>query len=79
MDEIKIRMAEDGAVVIPVEYRQTLRWQIGDELIMRLVDGEIHIFAPEQAIKHAQKVLRQFISQGRSLTDELLAERRLEQ
>ena len=79
MEEIKTKLTEDGRIVIPIEYRQALGLQTGDVLIMRMVDGEIHIFTPEQAIKYAQKVIRQYVPQGRSLSDELLAERRLEQ
>lgn len=78
MNEIKTRLTEGGRIVIPVEYRQALGLQIGDELIMRLENGEVRIFTPRQAVKHAQELIRQYIPQGRSLSDELLAERRLE-
>ncbi|MEO8972232.1 MAG: AbrB/MazE/SpoVT family DNA-binding domain-containing protein [Ktedonobacteraceae bacterium] len=78
MNEIKTRLTEGGRVVIPVEYRQALGLQVGDELIMRLEDGEVRIFTPRQAVKHAQELIRHYIPQGRILSDELLAERRLE-
>ena len=78
MNEIKTRLAEGGRVVIPVEYRQALGLQVGDELIMRLENGEVRIFTPRQAVKHAQELIRNYIPQGRILSDELLAERRLE-
>jgi hypothetical protein len=50
----------------------------GDELILRLEGGEVRIFTPRQAVKHAQELVRQYIPQGRLLSDELLAERHLE-
>ena len=78
MNEIKTRLTEGGRVVIPVEYRQALGLQVGDELIMRLENGEVRIFTPRQAVKHAQELIRNYIPQGRFLSDELLAERRLE-
>ena len=57
---------------------QALGLQIGDEVILRLEDGEIRIFTPQQAIKHAQELLRRYLPEGRSLSDELIAERRME-
>ena len=78
MHEIKTKLAEGGRIVIPVEYRQALGLQVGDELIMRLENGEVRIFTPHQAVKHAQELVRQYIPLGRLLSDELLAERRLE-
>ncbi len=77
MNEIKTKLLEGGSVVIPVEYRQALGLQVGDELIIRLEDGEIRIFTPRQTVKHAQELVRHYIPQGRLLSDELLAERRL--
>ena len=74
MNEIKTRLAEGGRIAIPVEYRQALGLQVGDELIM----GEIRIFTLYRAVKHTQELVRQYIPQGRLLSDELLAERRLE-
>ncbi len=78
MIEVRTKLAEGGRIVIPVEYRQALGIRVGDEVILRLEDGEVRIFTPQQAIKHAQELVSQYIKQGRSLADELLAERRAE-
>lgn len=78
MNEMKTKLTEGGRIVIPAEYRQALGLQVGDELILRLEGGEVRIFTPRQAVKHAQELVRQYIPQGRLLSDELLAERRLE-
>ncbi len=76
MNERTVKLMQDGSVVIPEEYRQALGLHLGDELIMRLENGEIHIAAHRHLVKHAQELIRQYIPQGRSLSDELLAERR---
>jgi AbrB family looped-hinge helix DNA binding protein len=76
MSEIRVKLTEGGRIVIPVEYRQAPGLHIGDELILRLEDGEVRIFTPQQAIKRAQELVRRYIPQGRSLSDELIAERR---
>ena len=78
MTQTRTKLTEGGRIVIPSEYRQALGLQIGDEVILRLEDGEVRIFTPEQAIKHAQELVRRFIPEGRSLSDELIAERRTE-
>lgn len=78
MDQVKTKLGEGGRIVIPAEYRQALGLQVGDEVILRLEDGALRIFTPRQAIKYAQELLRPYLPEGRSLSDELIAERRLE-
>ena len=78
MIEIRTRLAEGGRIVIPVEYRQALGIRVGDEVILRLEDGEVRIFTPQQAIKRAQELVSQYVTGKRSLADELLTERRAE-
>ena len=78
MIEFKTKLAEGGRIVIPAEYRQALGLHVGDELILRLEDGEVRIFTARQAIKRAQELVRRYIPQNRSLADELIAERRRE-
>jgi AbrB family looped-hinge helix DNA binding protein len=78
MNQIKTKLGEGGRIVIPAEYRQALGLQVGDEVILRLEDGTLSIFTPRQAIKYAQDLLRPYLPEGRSLSDELIAERRLE-
>ena len=78
MIDTRTKLTEGGRVVIPAEYRQALGLHIGDELILRLEDGEVRIFTPQQAIKRAQELVSRYLPQGRSLTDELIAERQME-
>lgn len=78
MMEFKTKLTEGGRIVIPAEYRQALGLRVGDELILRLEDGEVRIFTARQAIKRAQELVRHYIPQTRSLADELIADRRKE-
>ena len=78
MIEIKTKLAEGGRIVIPIEYRQALGLHVGDELILRLEDGEVRVFTPQQAVKRAQELVRRYLPKGRSLSEELIAERRME-
>ena len=78
MNQVKTKLAEGGRIVIPAEYRQALGLQVGDEVILRLEGKELRIFTLNQAIRRAQELVNQYIPQERSLADELIAERRLE-
>jgi AbrB family looped-hinge helix DNA binding protein len=78
MTNVRTKLTEGGRVVIPAEYRQALGLHIGDELILRLENGEMRIFTPQQAIKRVQELVSPYLSQGSSLADELIAERRME-
>lgn len=78
MNGVSIRIAEGGRVVIPVEYRRALGLEPGDEVIIRLEDGELRIVSRAEAVKRAQALIEQHVKKGRSLVDELRAERRKE-
>jgi AbrB family looped-hinge helix DNA binding protein len=71
-------MTDGGCVVIPAEYRKALGLEPGDELIVALEDGELRLFTLQQAVRRAQAIVRKYIPEGRSLSDELIAERRAE-
>ncbi|MBK9705732.1 MAG: AbrB/MazE/SpoVT family DNA-binding domain-containing protein [Acidobacteria bacterium] len=78
MNGVTIRIAEGGRVVIPVEYRRALGLEPGDEVIIRLEDGGLRIVSRAEAVKQAQALIEQHVKKGRSLVDELSAERRKE-
>lgn len=75
MIEMRIKVAEGGKIVLPAEYRQALGVEVGDEVILRLEDGEVRIFTPRLAVKRAQQRLeRGYTSHRPSLADELIAD-----
>ncbi len=78
MSNRRIKITEDGSIIIPDEYLQALGVHVGDEVILSLEDGSLHIFTLNQAIKRAQELVRRYFPEGRSLSDELIAERREE-
>ncbi len=78
MKTFKTKISDGGRVVIPSEYRIQLGLEVGDEVMIGLVNREVRIFTLEQAIKRAQEILSQYIREGRSLSNELIAERRQE-
>lgn len=78
MHQFKTKLGEGGQIVIPPEYLQILGLEVGDTVILRLGDGEMRIFAPQKAIRKAQELVSEYLPEERSLSDELIEERRLE-
>jgi len=78
MNEIKTKMGDGGRLVIPAGYRKSLGLKPGDEVVLSLEEGEIRIVTPHQAIQKAQALVRRYVPKGRSLSEELIRERREE-
>ena len=74
--ETRVKMNENGRVVIPASYRKALGIEAGDEVILRLEEDELRITTMERRIKAAQRRARKYLKPGVSLVDELIAERR---
>ena len=77
MDTVVAKLGQGGRVVLPAQFRKALGVETGDDLILSLRDGEVRIFTRQQAIRRAQGMLKH-LAPGRSLVDELIAERRAE-
>ena len=73
----RARIGSGGRVVIPVEYRRLLGLEPGDEVIIRLENDELRILSRAAAVRRAQAIVRLHAGEGRSLVDEMSAERRL--
>jgi AbrB family looped-hinge helix DNA binding protein len=76
MTDVRLRVNENGRVVLPAAFRKALNIRPGDQVLARLEDDEVRITTLKHRIEQAQRHLRQFVKPGRSLADELIAERR---
>jgi AbrB family looped-hinge helix DNA binding protein len=74
--EARVRVNEDGRVLIPASYRRALGIKAGDEVILRMEDGELRITTMKRRLERAQRRVRKYVKPGVSLVDELIAERR---
>jgi AbrB family looped-hinge helix DNA binding protein len=74
--ETRTRVNANGRVVIPASYREALGIKAGDEVILRMEDGELRITTMKRRIERAQRLVRKYVKPGVSLVDELIAERR---
>ncbi len=76
MDETRVRVNENGRVVIPASFRQALGIKAGDEVVLRVEDDELRITTMKHRIERARRLVRRHIKPGTSLVDDLIAERR---
>ena len=74
--EVRLKVNENGRLVIPAEFRRALGICAGDEVILTWKDDEIRITTMKKRIERAQRHVRQYVKPGVSLVDELIAERR---
>jgi AbrB family looped-hinge helix DNA binding protein len=75
-EETRVRVSQNGRVVIPASFRKALGINVGDELLLRIRDDELRITTQQRRIQSAQRRARRYLKAGTSLVDELLAERR---
>ena len=71
-------VSENGRIVIPAAFRKAMGLKGGEVVTIRMDEDGLHIQSRAQAIKRAQAIVRKYVSADRSLSDELIAERRLE-
>jgi antitoxin PrlF len=74
--KMRMRVNENGRVVIPATFRKRLGIRIGDEVVLQLEDDELRIITLKRNIERAQRLVRKHVKPGTSLVDELIAERR---
>lgn len=77
-DRTRTKVGEGGRVVIPAAYRRALDLEAGDEVVVVLEDGEIRIMKPQQAIRRAQRAVREYVDPDYGLADSLIRDRRRE-
>ena len=72
----RMRVNENGRVVIPASFRKRLGIRVGDEVVLQIQDDELRITTLKRNIEQAQRLVRKHVKLGTSLVDELIAERR---
>jgi len=75
-EESRTRISQDGRIVIPAAFREAMGIGVGDEVVLRLQDDELHITTKKRRIQRAQERARRYVKPRISLVDELIAERR---
>lgn len=78
MPAARTRVDLNGRIVIPAAYRRALGMEPGSELVVMLDDGELRLVPIAEAIRRAQEIVCRHVQPGRSMVDELIAQRRSE-
>jgi AbrB family looped-hinge helix DNA binding protein len=74
--ETRLKVNQNGRVVIPASFRKALGIKTGDEVVLRMENDELVITTMKRRIERAQRLVRKYVKPGVSLVDELIAERR---
>lgn len=73
-----VHMGSGGRFVIPARLRKAIGLRPGDPVILRLGEEGLIVTTPARAVRAAQAIVRGHVSGRRSLSDELVEERRRE-
>jgi AbrB family looped-hinge helix DNA binding protein len=74
--QIRLKLSENGRVVIPAHVRKDLGVESGGEILLERQKDGYRLTTRRQRIREAQETIRRYIKPGVSLVDELIAERR---
>lgn len=53
----RVQIGEGGRVVIPAVFRKAMGIEVGDELMLRMDDGELHLMQQKQALRRIQAAI----------------------
>jgi AbrB family looped-hinge helix DNA binding protein len=72
------RIVAGGRLQVPADIRRLLGLADGDPVVMRVIDGELHVRPIRDALSRIQARLRDYVPADADLVDELIADRRVE-
>lgn len=78
MERHAVKVGPGGRIVIPAQLREKLGVKPGDTVWLEEDNEQVRISSVRQTIRKAQELVRQYVPEGVSLVDDLLAERRAE-
>lgn len=74
----KARINANGRIVLPAAMRKAIGVKPGDEVLLRVEDGEICVYTMANAVRQVQELVRPYAKGKGSMVDELIRERRRE-
>ena len=74
--ETRMKINENGRIVIPASFREALGVRCGDEVVLRVEENELRITTLRNRVTRAQSRIGRYLTKGGRLSDELIAERR---
>jgi AbrB family looped-hinge helix DNA binding protein len=77
-NSVKTKVTEGGRIVIPAKMREALGLKKGTTVTLTLKNGSLEITTRDEAFRRIDELMKPYIKPGRSVVDELIAERRRE-
>ena len=78
MTAMRIKMGTNGRLVVPVSLRKEIGLKDGKTVLVDAVMGELRVRPMEDVVQQAQQRLRKYLGGKKSLSDDLIADRRAE-
>ena len=70
------KIVSGGRVQLPADIRRALSLADGDTILIEVVDGEVRLRPYRESVRRVQDRLMPYRVTGKSMVDELIAERR---
>lgn len=70
MRKFRIKLAQNGRVVIPASCRKKLHLKAGEELVVRVENNELHLSSLKHSLQKAQTIVQSY-TKNRSLVKKL--------
>ena len=77
-DKVKLTIGSGGRINLPARQRRMLDLREGDEVVVGVENGGLRVESRDVAISRVQRKVRKRLGEGRRLSEELIAERRVE-
>lgn len=74
----RVNVLPNGRLVLPAEMRRQLGVDKGGQLIATMQDGVVRLTTVDQSLDEACALYRQYASEGPSVVDDLIEDRRAE-
>jgi antitoxin PrlF len=78
MGKVLAKLGEGGRLVIPAEYRKAMGVEAGDDLVLVFEENSVRVLTPREGVRRAQALIRRYVPEGVSLSEELIEDRRRE-
>lgn len=78
MEKVLTKLGEGGRLVIPADYRKAMGVEAGDDLVLVFEENSVRVLTPREGVRRAQALIRRYVPEGVSLSDELIEDRRRE-
>ncbi|MBT4879390.1 MAG: AbrB/MazE/SpoVT family DNA-binding domain-containing protein [Alphaproteobacteria bacterium] len=76
MKTYRAKIGEGGRIVIPAFFRKELQIEIGEEIVLKLQEGEIKMVPLKESLLRARNLVKKFNPTNESLVQKLLDDRK---